>query len=89
MASEELHEPAIALWRGIEMRRAVPGETQREFLLALRLIIKRFLHMGFAFMRIQDIWQVFEGKKCKKKSIPAKKYKKPSFFVRIALQRNP
>jgi hypothetical protein len=41
--------------------------------------------MGVGFMRIHDMWQVFEGKKCKKKSISAKKCKKPSFIVPVGI----
>ncbi|MBV8376907.1 MAG: hypothetical protein JO279_07860 [Verrucomicrobia bacterium] len=82
MARQKLSKTAAALGRGIGMRRAIPRETQREFLLAPALLTIIFLHMGDGFMRIHDIWQVFEGKKCKKKSIPAKKCKKPSFIVR-------
>jgi hypothetical protein len=48
-----------------------------------------FLHMGFAFMRNPDNWQVIQGKKYKKKSNKAEKCKKSSFFVRAALQRIP
>src|SRR5260370_21769162 len=47
----------------------------------------RFLHMGSALSRNLDIWQVIQGKSCRKKPFQSEKCRKSSFFGRVALQR--
>jgi hypothetical protein len=52
-------------------KRAAAGENRREMLPALPLMTIRFLHMGVAFRRNSDIWQVIQRREYKKKSIPS------------------
>jgi hypothetical protein len=84
---ERLHAAAAQMRSRDEAKRAAAGESWREILLAPPIMTIRFLHIGVAFRRKSDIWQVIQSKKCKKKSIPREKYKKASFFERVALQR--
>jgi hypothetical protein len=64
------HETAAAKRSRIEVRIGIPAETQREILIALFVLTVKFLHMAFGFRRNPDTWQVFQGKKCKKRAIP-------------------
>jgi hypothetical protein len=84
---EYLHEGATARRSGTATERAVVGENEGEIGLAPPSMTISFLHMGFASSRNPDSWQVFQGEKCKKKSIPAEKCKNASFSGRKALQR--
>jgi hypothetical protein len=86
---EQLHDAAVATRSCNEAKRAAAGKSRREMLLALPLMRIRFLHMGVAFRRNSDIWQVIRCKEYKKKSIPSQKCKKTSFLVHAALQRIP
>jgi hypothetical protein len=62
VAREQLREAA----NGCRADAEILGETQREILFALALVTIQILHMGFAFRRNPDIWQVFRARKCKK-----------------------
>jgi hypothetical protein len=59
---------AVKRLSGTEPKRAVRAETQRKILFALSKVKIMFLHMGLGFSRKTDSWQVFQRKKCKKKS---------------------
>ena len=68
---EQLHDAAATTRSRTEAKRAATGKSRREILLALPFMTIRFLHMGSAFRRNRDTWQVIRRKEYKKKSIPS------------------
>jgi hypothetical protein len=68
--TERLGVAAAAPRSRIESKRAAAGGWRRETLVALPLMTIRFLHMGSLFKRNPDTWQVIQGQKYKKSSIP-------------------
>jgi hypothetical protein len=75
-----LHEGLAARRYWTEAKRAVPGENQREILLALSLSAIRFLHMESGFKRKPDTEQVIQSKKYKNESIRSQKRRKSVIF---------